>query len=426
MSKTDLWNDIEITKEQELLKESLLDWGIRNQNLTAERSIKMNQEGYPFPEDIIEGLGNLGVIMGVVPQEHGGQDLSWKDQALIADVLGYLDPSIATAAGIMAVMTGWGFTIDRYASEEVREKYIKPAMNGEQFLGIATTEPGGGSDVAGFESTAEKDGDRWILNGEKTFISGTEECKKIGGGYWVNVRTQPKSEVEKPHQGMTSFFIPIDADGLETEEPYRDAGRMALSTAGLRMENVEIPDEYRLGPVGKGFYLTMEGFDNARLLIGASACGVTRRVLEEASDYIKEREVFGNPLAKYEGIQFEFADLYTRMKQLRLTYQKTADMQDTRYQEEGMPERTGRAETYTPTEVAKWISMIKLKGPTLAEEAARKTMHWLGAAGYTDEYIFETAWKGVMSYCVGAEGGKNIQKIVISRETLGPEFVPYK
>lgn len=418
----DFWGEIELTEEQELFKESLLEWGKRNG--FPNRTIKMNKNGHPFPKDIVEGLCELGVVGGTIPEEHGGQGLSWKDQALIADIIGYLEPSIATAAALMAVETGWGFTIDRYASEEVREKYIKPALKGEKFMGIATTEPGGGSDVAAFESTAERDGDEWILNGEKTFISGTEECVEWGGGYWVNVKdlTDPVPD-GSIHKNMTSFFVPIDSEGLEVQEPYRDAGRMALSTGGLRMDDVRVPDSYRLGEQGKGFYRTMEGFDNARLLIGASAIGVTRRVLEEAADYVNERTVFGKKLSEYEGISFEFADLYQRMKSLRLMYQKTADMQDKRYEEEGMPKKTGRATTYSPTDVAKWISMIKWKAPHLAKEAADKAMHWLGAAGYTGEYIFETTWRGVMSYCVGAEGGANIQKIVIARETLGTK--PY-
>jgi acyl-CoA dehydrogenase len=114
------------------------------------------------------------------------------------------------------------------------------------------------------------------------------------------------------------------------------------------------------------------------------------------------------------------------MEALKLMNQKTAWMQDIRYQEEGMPTRTGKAKTFTPHEIAKWLSMIKWKGPSLALDAAQKAMIWYGAAGYTREYIFEHAWRGVMSYVVGAEGGKNIQKIVVARELLGKDFVPYK
>jgi len=412
--------DREMSEEQRLLKESLLSWA--EKNLSAERVIKMNQQGYPFPRDIIKGLADLGVIMGVVPPEHGGAGLSWQDQALIADIIGYIEPSIATAAGLMAVETGWGFTIDRYASDEVREKYVRHAIEGRKIIGIASTEPQGGSDVAGMKTSARKEGDEWVLNGEKTFISGVYECREMGGGYWVVARTD---KADKPHKELSSFFVPIDSEGLEITEAYRDAGRGSLSTAGFVLHDVRVPDNYMLGERGKGFYQTMEGFDNARLLIAASSCGVTRRILEEAGKYISERELFGHKLAQYEGISFEFADFYANLEMIRCTYQHVAQMQDIRYREEGMPVRTGKARTYKPQEIAKWIAILKWKAPHMAKDAADRAMHWLGAAGYTDEYILETAWRGVMSYCVGAEGGENIQKIVIARESLGDVAKPY-
>lgn len=423
MAKTNLSDDRDLTDEQKLFKESLLDWADRN--LDLDRVIKINREGHPYPKELIKGLADLGVIMGTVPEEQGGMGLTWTDQAVIADTLGYIDPSIATAAGFMAVETGWGFTINRYANEEVRKEYVQPAIRGDKFIGIATTEPGGGSDVANFKCTGEKDGDEWVLNGEKTFISGVVECEEIGGGYWVNVRTGEKLP-DAPHKNMTAFFVPIDTEGLTSTEPYDDAGRGSISTAGFIMEDVRVPEEYMLGEQDKGFYYTMEGFDNARIMIGASSVGVTRRILEEAADYIKERKTFGNPLARYEGIQFPFVEKYIEMEAGDLMVKKTAQMQDVRYEEEGWAEKTGKAKTYKPTDVAKWISMIKYKLPHLAKDTADEAMHWLGAAGYSSEYIFETAWRGVMSYCVGAEGGANIQKIVIGRETLGDEFVPYK
>ena len=114
------------------------------------------------------------------------------------------------------------------------------------------------------------------------------------------------------------------------------------------------------------------------------------------------------------------------MEALKLMAQKTAWMQDIRYKEEGSRQKTSGVKTFKPTDVAKWISLIKWKGPSLAMEAARKAMIWLGAAGYTKEYLLEAAWRGVMSYVVGAEGGLNIQKIVVARELLGKEFIPYK
>jgi len=414
--------DFTETEEQKLIVKSVKEWC--EKNLTFERVREMDK-GHPYPKDIVEGLCSLGVVMGTVPEEHGGSGIDWLTQGMIAEVIGYYDPTIATAAALMAVETGWGFTLDRYCTETVRENYVKPAIRGEKFVGIATTEPGGGSDVAGITSTAKKEGDEWIINGEKTFTSGTEECKKWGGGYWILVRTGPMLP-EAPHRNMTSFFLPIDAEGVEVVKPYEDAGRMAISTGGFVMENVRLPDKYRLGEEGKGFYYTMEGFDNARMMIAASCVGVIQRILDEAIPYIKERKTFGRPLAKYEAIQFELAEIYREMEALKLMTRKTTWMQDIRYREEGMPEKTSKAKTFKPTEIAKWISMIKWKGPSLALKASEKAMIWFGAAGYTKEYILEAAWRGVMSYVVGAEGGQNIQKIVIARELLGREYVPYK
>jgi len=415
--------DFSETEEQKLMVKGVKEWC--EKNLTPERVREMDDKGHPFPRDVVEGLASLGVIMGTVPLEHGGQGIDWVTQAMIAEVIGYYDPTIATAAALMAVETGWGFTLDRYCSDIVRDEYVKPAIRGEKFVGIATTEQGGGSDVAAIKSTAEKDGDEWIINGEKLFTSGTEECKKWGGGYWILVRTGPASP-EAPHRNMTCFFLPINAEGVETQKPLRDAGRTALSTGGLIMENVRLSDEYRLGDVGKGFYYTMEGFDNARLLIASSCVGVIRRILDDAIPYIKERKAFGYPLAKYQAIQFEAAEIYTHMEALRLLVQKAAWMQDIRYKEEGKVKKTAEAKTFKPTEIAKWISMVKMLGPSLALDTAKKAMMWLGAAGYTKDHLFEAAWRGVMSYVVGAEGGLNIQKIVIARELLGKEFIPYK
>jgi len=388
--------DFTETEEQKLVLWSLKKWC--EKNLTAEKVREMDDKGHPFPKEIVEGLCSLGFVMGPVPVEHGGSGIDWVTQGLIAEMIGYYDPTIATAAALMAVETGWGFTLDRHCSETVRENYVKPAIEGKQFVGIATTEPGGGSDVAAFRSNARRDGDEWVINGEKTFISGTEECKKWGGGYSINVRTGPVLP-EAPHRNMTAFFLPIDAEGVEVQKPYRDAGRMAISTGGFTMDDVRLPDEYRLGEEGRGFYYTMEGFDN---------------------------EVFGRPLAKYEAIQFELAEIYREMEALRLMTQKTTWMQDIRYREEGMPEKTAKAKTFTPLEISKWISMIKWKGPSLALDAARKAMLWFGAAGYTKDYLLEAAWRGVMSYVIGAEGGQNIQKLVVARELLGKEYIPYK
>ncbi|MHA1581676.1 MAG: acyl-CoA dehydrogenase family protein [Candidatus Baldrarchaeia archaeon] len=400
--------DFSFTEEQELFRQAVREWCEKNLSLEKVREMDEKEE---MSMDVIKGMADLGLLLMTVPEEHGGTGSDWVTACIAAEELAYADISIAVPVFFL-VEASWGYVIDRYCSEEVREKYIKKAIRGEAFVGIATTEPGGGSDIASVKTTAKKEGDEWVINGEKIYISGTEEAKKMGGGYFIIARTDPKLG----HRGMTAFFLPIDAPGVEITKRYEDMGRMGISTGGFVMNDVRLSDEYVLGEVNKGFYYTMEGFDLARLLIGATSVGATQRALEIGMDYTKQRILFGRPLAKFEGIQFEMADLWARNEALRSLVYRAAWMVNEKYS-------TGR---FGPLEVSKLISAVKLLGPPLAFRTFEKAMIWLGAYGYTKECPLEMGLRGIMSYCVGAEGGLNIQRIIIARELLGREYVPYK
>jgi acyl-CoA dehydrogenase len=313
------------------------------------------------------------------------------------------------------VESSWGYVVDRHASERVRNDVIRPAIKGDAFIGIGSTEAGGGSDVAALKSTARKMGNGWVLNGEKTYISGTEEAKKFGGGYFVLARTSP-APPEAAHRGMTGFYVPINTAGVEINKRYEDMGRMAISTGGFVMNNVKVPDAYRLSDVDKGFYLTMEGFDAARILISSVCVGAARRALDIGREYVKERKAFGRAIGKFQGIQFEMADDWAHLEALRSLTYRTAWMQDMRYKES----------KFTPLEVTKMIAACKLLAPHLAFDVYKHAMIWLGAWGYTRECPLEMGLRGIMSYCVGAEGATNIQRTVIARELLGRDFIAYK
>jgi acyl-CoA dehydrogenase len=248
------------------------------------------------------------------------------------------------------------------------------------------------------------------------YISGTEEVQQMGGGYWVTARTSPPPSPSAMHKGITGFFVPIKAPGVEVTKRFDDVGRMGISTGGFSMKNVRIPDSYRLGNEGDGFYSTMEGFDGARILIAATCLGASRRCLEIGMDYIKQRKAFGQPIGKFEGIQFELADDWTELEAARSLVYRTAWMDDERY----------KHNKFSPLEVAKYISACKLKVPPMAMHIAEHVMIWMGAYGYSQECPIDMAWRGIMSYCVGAEGALNIQRIVIGRELLGKDFIPYK
>ncbi len=403
--------DFSFTEEQELFRKAVREWC--EKSLPLEKIREMDTQGW-IPQELLRSMGGLGLLIMTAPEEHGGTGADWVTACIAAEELGYADISIALPV-LWLVESSWGYVVDRHCSETVRDAVIRKAIKGDAFIGIGSTEAAGGSDVAGFKSTAKRQGTDWILNGEKTYISGTEEAKKLGGGYFVIARSSPAPS-GAAHRGMTGFYVPMDRPGVEINKRYEDMGRMAISTGGFFMKNVKVPDSYRIGEVDKGFYLTMEGFDTARILISAVCTGAARRALDIGMEYIRERKAFGRPIGKFQGIQFELADDWAQLEALRSLTFRTAWMMDRRYKDE----------KFTPLEVTKMIAACKLIAPHFAFDVYKHAMIWLGAFGYSKECPLEMGLRGIMSYCVGAEGATNIQRTVIARELLGKEFTAYK
>jgi acyl-CoA dehydrogenase len=403
--------DFSFTEEQELFRKAIREWC--EKNLPLEKIREMDSKG-EIPREVLKSMADMGLLLMTAPQEHGGTGADWVTACVAAEELGYADVSIALPV-LWLVESSWGFVVDKYCTEEVRDAVIRRAFKGDAFVGIASTESGGGSDVAAFKSTAKREGNSWVLNGEKMYISGTEEAKRLGGGYFVLARTSP-APPEAMHRGMTGFYLPMDAPGVDINKRLEDMGRMAISTGGFKMENVKVPDSYRIGEVDKGFYLTMEGFDNARILIAAVCVGAARRALDIGIEYIKERKAFGRPIGKFEGIQFELADDWAQLEALRSLVYRTAWMNDGKY----------KGGKFSVLEVSRMIAACKLIAPHFAFDVYKHAMIWMGAYGYSKECPLEMGLRGIMSYCVGAEGASNIQRIVIARELLGKEYIPYK
>jgi acyl-CoA dehydrogenase len=397
--------DFSFSDEQELFRDYVREW--LEKNLPMEK-VRKNDENHEIPRELLRGVGDLGLLLMTLPEEHGGAGADWVTTTIAAEELGYADISVALPVFFL-VQASWGFVVDKYCTDAVRDVCLRKAAKGDAFIGIGVTEPGGGSDVAAFKTSLKRGEGKWIVNGEKTYISGTAECKEIGGGYF----STGYSDRSKGHRGMTAFYLPLDAPGVELTTRLDNMGRMAISTGGYKMTDVEIPDEYQLGETGRGFYLTMEGFDAARVLVAASCIGAAQRALEIGMDYIKEREAFGQQLARYQGIQFDLADMAAYHEAVKTLIYKTAWMLDQKYQHG----------TFTPLEVSKYLSMCKYLAPHLALDTIKRVMYWMGAYGYSKECPLEMGLRGVMSYCIGAEGAANIQKIVIARETLGREWL---
>ncbi len=397
--------DFSFTEEQELFRESVREW--LSKNLTLEQ-VRENDTKHEIPRSFIKGMGDLGLLLLTLPEGDGGSDADWITAAIGAEELGYADISVATPVFYL-VQASWGYVINRLASEAVKEGYIRRAAKGNGFIGIGVTEPGGGSDVAGFKTNFKQSPKGWVVNGEKCYISGTAEATEMNGGYFVSGYTDRAAG----HRGMTAVFIPINQEGVEITKRFDNMGRMAISTGGFTMTDVKVPKEYQLGETGRGFYYTMEGFDAARVLVSASCIGAAQRCLDIGMDYIKEREAFGQQLAKYQGIQFDLADMVAHHEAIRSLVYRTAWMLDQKY----------KHGTFTALEVSKYLGMCKYLAPHHALDTFRRVMYWLGAYGYTKECPLEMGVRGLMSYCIGAEGAQNIQKVIIARETLGKDWM---
>ena len=400
--------DFSWTDEQELWRKTVRDFAQKKIKPKV-REIDTNKK---IPEEIIKDMGKLGLLAPTASPEYGGAGVDWTMAAIAAEELGRADISLAIPV-LYLVEASWGFIFSQYGTEEVKKKYLPKICSGDAFCGIAVTEPEGGSDIVGAAKTkAEKKGNNWLLNGEKIFISGITESSKWGGVHLTLARTDPS----KGHKGFSFFAVPLKNTTNIGTSLFEDMGRMGISTGGFNMENAEIPEDYLIGELNRGFYYAMEGFSAARVLIGATCVGASEAALDLGIEHIKTRKAFGRPLGSYEGIQFPLAEHYCNIDAVKLQTYRAAWVMDRMYKE--------KKASHNDIAIAAAIS--KLRAPIYAFSVFNEVADWFGALGYTKEYPIEMGIRGVRSYSIGAEGTMNIMRIIIGRELLGKEFLPYK
>ncbi len=360
-----------------------------------------------IPAEVLRAMADLGLLAMPVPAEYGGMGASAVLTELAAEEIGRGDFSMATAVFFL-LEAGWGYVLSRHGTEEAKREVLPPVCAGNAFLGVATTEPTGGSDLANLRTRSRRDGDAFVLHGEKAFVSGVEEAKTLGGGHL----TLAKSATG----GFDLLYVPTRTDGISTQR-FHNMGRMGISTGGLTYQDARVPAKYLLGTEGHGFGCAMEGFTVARTFVSAACIGAAERALETGMAYIRERKTFGQPLGKFEGIQFELVDLWTQVEAVKWQCRRAAWLLDA---------YTLKGDDSHRSEVDRAVAAVKLTAPPVAFECVKRVMMWFGAAGYTKDVGLELGFRGIMSYLVGAEGGLNIMRIILGRELLGKEFVPYK
>jgi alkylation response protein AidB-like acyl-CoA dehydrogenase len=342
-----------------------------------------------FPMATVRKLGELGLLGITVPEEYGGAGLDMLAVAVVVEEIARHDGSLALT---VASHNGLGTSqIRYYGTEAQRQRWVPPLARGEKLAAWGLTEPGSGSDAAGLLSTAVRKGDHWVLNGSKMFIT----QGSVGDTFVVLARTSP----EKAQKGITAFVLEKGMKGFAQRAIHGKLGMRSSDTAELHMEDVEVPDENRIGAVDHGFLDTLSILDRGRITIGALAVGLGRGAVEEARVYAKDRKAFGRPIAEFQAIAFALADMATEVDAARLLVWRSAMLADAR-------EPFGRE-----------ASMAKLFASEAAMRATSKAIQILGGYGYTREFPVERYFRDA-KLCEIGEGTSEIQRLVIARSIL--------
>ncbi len=403
--------DFRLTEEQRLFQQTVREFAEKH---IAPRAREIDRKAEGIPEEIIKGMSELGLFGVTIPEEYGGSAVRGEEMVyalLTIHEIARADLSMSLPVYALLCL-GWGYVAARFGSDALKRELLPRIARGEWFLGIATTEPSGGSDLANIRTHAQKSGDAYIVNGEKIYISGVVEAAQRGGGHLTLFKTAP----ERGTRGMTFAYVPLNSPGITTQK-LTMMGRMGFSTGMIAYENVTVPMQYVLDAENRGWYVLMEGFNAARVLVCAACAGGSERALEMSAEYTKQRVLFGQPLAKFEGISFEIADDYAKLEMLKNQLLKTAWLID---------EFGKQPQAVTRKEINANVAICKLTAPLLGVEIAKHAMMHHGGMGYTIETPLEMLFRGLMSYVVGAEGGANIMRIILAREFIGDVAIPYK
>lgn len=346
-------------------------------------------ESQIFPVSLFKKLGEMGFMGVLVPQELGGSGLGYHEYITIVEELSKVDPSIGLSiAAHNSLCTNH---ILAFGNEEQKKKWIPKLASGEHIGAWGLTEHNTGSDAGGMNTTAVRDGNDWIINGAKNFIT-----HAISGQIAVAVvRTGEKGD----SKGMTAFVIEKGTPGFSSGKKENKLGMRASETAELIFDNCRIPDANRLGEVGQGFIQAMKVLDGGRISIGALALGIAKGAYEASLKYSKERHQFGKPISDFQGVSFKLADMATEIEAAELLLHKAAFLK-----ENNRPVTTLGA-------------MGKMYASEMCVKVATDAIQIHGGYGYTKDYPVEKFYRDA-KLCTIGEGTTEIQKVVISRNIL--------
>lgn len=341
-----------------------------------------------FPKDVMRQAGELGFCGLYSPEEAGGMGMSRLDAALIFEQLS-MGCTATTAMLTIHNMATW--MIATWGSEQIKQTWCDKLVMGEQLASYCLTEPGAGSDAASLRTTAKPDGDDYVINGSKMFISGAGETDVLV----VMVRTGGDGP-----KGISAVVVPADAEGVIYGKAEEKLGWNAQPTRLITFDNVRIPKNHLLGQEGQGFSFAMKGLDGGRINIGACSVGTAQQALDTALAYMKERQQFGKPLAAFQALQFKLADMATELVAARQMIRLAAFKLD-----DNDPEATA------------YCAMAKRFATDIGFQVCNEALQIHGGYGYIKEYPLERHFRDVRVHQI-LEGTNEIMRLIIARRLL--------
>ena len=377
--------EFELSEEQKQIKMSVREF--------AEAEIAPHvmewDEAQHFPIELKPKLAELGLMGVIFPEEYGGAGMGYIEYATIIDELSRVDGSVGIS--VAAHNSLCSNHIYEFGSEEQKQKYLVPLARGEHLGAWGLTEPSAGSDASGTRSTAVRQGDGWIVNGSKNFIT-----HAINADTCVAVAVTDRAQKSR---GITAFIFEKGMQGFSPSKKENKLGLRASETASVIFEDCHVPDANRLGEEGQGFVNAMQILDGGRISIAALAVGIAQGAYESALSYSKERQQFGRPISEFQAIQFKLANMATHIDAARLLMYRAAWLKDQK------------------RKVTKESSMAKLFASEISVNVCEEAIQIHGGYGYTKDYPPEKYWRD-SKLCTIGEGTSEIQRLIIARELL--------
>ena len=378
--------DAFFTEQHELVRKLAREFA--ETELTKEVLDKVEEEEV-FPEEILDKMAKAGFFGIKVPKQYGGQGGDARSYVIVME-------EIARVSGVASIyvsspnsLSGGPFLLSGNA--EQKEKYLRPVVTGEKKVCFALTEPGAGSDAGGMQTTAVKDGDYYVLNGRKTFITMAPLAD------WAAVYA--KTDMSMGTKGISAFIVDMKQEGVSCGKPEKKMGVVGCATSDIILENVRVHKDNLLGQEGKGFINAMKTLDTGRMGVAAQSIGVAQGCLDEAIKYAKERKQFGRPIAKFQAIAFMLAEMATKLEAAKNLVYKTAWLID------------------NGQDASMAASMAKFYASEVCNEIAAKTVQIHGGYGFIKDYKIERMFRDCRVFTI-YEGTSQVQQMVISGKLL--------